>query len=49
MMDTVQEFEMFAEKMRSEQMPLAEMSVLFRDEPKFAEWYKQKYFTSSPT
>ena len=45
MMNTVKEFEMYAEIMRSEQMPLGDMMILFRDEPKFAEWYKQKYFS----
>ena len=54
MMKTVKEFEIHAQIIQSEQMPLAEMIILFRDEPKFAEWYKKKYFTapektSSPT
>ena len=47
MMKTVKEFEMHARIIRSEQIPLAEMMILFRDEPKFAEWYKKKYFTPS--
>ena len=46
-MKTVKDFEMHAQILRSEQMPLAEMMILFRDEPKFAEWYKKKYFTPS--
>jgi len=46
MISTVKEFEALATVIRSEQMPLAEMMILFRDEPKFAEWYKKKYFTA---
>ena len=45
MMKTVKEFKMYAQIIRSEQMPLAAMMIVFRDEPKFAEWYKKKYFT----
>jgi len=45
-MKTVKEFEMHAQMIRSEQMPLAEVIELFREQPKFAEWYKQKYFTA---
>lgn len=46
MMKTIKEFETHAQIIRSEQMPLAEIMILFRDEPKFAEWYKKKYFTA---
>jgi len=45
MMNTVKEFEAYASVMRTEQMPLAEVIELFREQPKFAEWYKQKYFS----
>lgn len=47
-MTTEQEFEQRAQIIRSEQMPLGDMMILFRDEPKFADWYKQKYFASEP-
>ncbi len=48
MMTTEKEFEQRAQIIRSEQMPLGDMMILFRDEPKFAEWYKQKYFAAAP-
>tara|TARA_B100000886_G_scaffold315074_1_gene252778 strand:- start:970 stop:1134 length:165 start_codon:yes stop_codon:yes gene_type:complete len=48
MMTTEKEFEQRARSIRSEQMPLGDMMILFRDEPRFAEWYKQKYFAPQP-
>ena len=48
MMTTEKEFEQRARSIRSEQMPLGDMMILFRTEPKFAEWYKQKYFAPQP-
>lgn len=48
MMTSEKEFEQRARSIRSEQMPLGDMMILFRDEPKFADWYKQKYFAPAP-
>jgi len=48
MMTTEKEFEQHAKIIRSEQMPLGDMMILFRDEPKFADWYKKKYFAQQP-
>ncbi len=48
MMTTEKEFEQRARIIRSEQMPLGDMMILFREEPKFADWYKQKYFSPAP-
>ena len=46
-MTTEKEFEQHAQIIRSEQMPLGDMMILFRDEPKFADWYKKKYLLHS--
>ena len=37
------EFQIYADCIRSEQMPAKAVVELFKEEPEFATWYKKKY------
>ena len=37
------EFQVYADCIRSEQIPASEVYELFKEEPEFAAWYRKKY------
>ena len=37
------EFQVYADCIRSDQVPASEIHELFKEEPEFAAWYRKKY------
>ena len=42
------EFQLYADVIRSDQMPAPDVEALFKEEPEFQKWYQAKYLQDPP-